>query len=336
MKLLKGLAIVLVGLFALLMIGGMFLPSTAQLERSIVIERPASVIFPLLNSYQRFNEWSPWFDLDPKAAYTYSGPQTGVGASMAWKGDDKVGTGKQTITASVPDSSLATDLDFGEMGIAKAEMKLAAEGAATRVTWTFATELGSNPINRYFGLLMDKFVGADYDRGLAKLKKLAETLPNVDLAGADIQIVEVSAKPILYVTASSTQDTAAIAQAYGQAYSQIGPVIAAAGVEQAGAPMGIDNYWDERGYGFDAAIPVSRNDIELAAPVQSGQSYAGRAVRVRHVGSYAGLEASQKQGAAYIEIYALKAHDRVYTEFVSDPGNTPEAELISDIYLPIE
>jgi hypothetical protein len=34
-----------------------------------------------------------------------------------------------------------------------------------------------NPIARYFGLLFHKMIGSDYERGLAKLKAVAEAGP---------------------------------------------------------------------------------------------------------------------------------------------------------------
>ncbi|MCP5474134.1 MAG: SRPBCC family protein [Rhodanobacteraceae bacterium] len=336
MKVLKGLFLGIIGLIVVLAIVGLFLPSSARVERSIVIDRPASLIFPVLNSFERFNEWSPWYGLDPAAEYSYSGPSSGVGARMDWKGNEAVGVGTQTITASEPDSRIATDLDFGEMGVAKVELKLTPEGQGTRVTWGFQTDFGYDLVGRYFGLLMDRFVGADYEKGLVQLKALVETFPNTDIAGADIELIDVAARPILYVTASSSQDLDAISKAYADAYGLILPLMNAAELVPTGPVLGIDNYWDDRGYGFDAAIPVARTDIELQAPVQAGQTYAGRAVRVRYVGAYAGLGDAQSKGEAYIAVHKLKAHDRVYTEFVSDPGDTPEDQLISVVYLPVE
>jgi hypothetical protein len=41
-------------------------------------------------------------------------------------------------------------------------------------TWTNEGEMGGNPINRWFGLMMDRMVGPDFEAGLANLKKLAE------------------------------------------------------------------------------------------------------------------------------------------------------------------
>ncbi|MGE4072037.1 MAG: SRPBCC family protein [Lysobacterales bacterium] len=336
MKVLKGLFIGIVGLIVILAIVGLFLPSTSRVERSIVIDRPASLVFPVLNSFERFNEWSPWFGLDPAAEYSYSGPSSGVGAKMEWKGNEAVGSGSQLITASKPDSQIDIDLEFSDFGVAKVGLKLEPQDKSTKVTWSYTADSGFDLIGRYFGLIVDRFVGADYEKGLAKLKALVETFPNTDIAGADIEVVEVTARPILYVTASSSQELDAISAAYADAYGKILPLMNAAELVPTGPVLGIDNYWDERGYGFDAAIPVERTDIELQAPVQAGQTYAGRAVRVRYVGAYAGLGEAQNKGEAYIAVHKLKAHDRVYIEFVSDPGDTPEDELISVVYLPVE
>ena len=43
----------------------------------------------------------------------------------------------------------------------------------TGVTWGFKTEL-KGAMERWFGLLFDRWIGADYEKGLAKLKALVE------------------------------------------------------------------------------------------------------------------------------------------------------------------
>ena len=53
-------------------------------------------------------------------------------------------------------------------------MALEPAGSATKVTWSNFGDLGGNPLVRYFGLVMDKMVGADFEAGLAGLKALAE------------------------------------------------------------------------------------------------------------------------------------------------------------------
>jgi hypothetical protein len=47
-------------------------------------------------------------------------------------------------------------------------------GGTTRVTWGFAADTGFNPVARYLGLVLERAIGPDYERGLAKLKAAAE------------------------------------------------------------------------------------------------------------------------------------------------------------------
>ncbi len=55
-----------------------------------------------------------------------------------------------------------------------ADVTLAADGAGTRVTWSMAGNMGSNPLMRWFALFGDRMVGPDFEAGLANLKALAE------------------------------------------------------------------------------------------------------------------------------------------------------------------
>ena len=177
MKLLKWLLAVLVLLGAVLFGGGLLLPADTHLERSIAIERPPTEVFATLDSFQRFNAWSPWFDLDPGAKYTYSGPVAGVGAKMTWVGNSAIGSGSQEIIGSVPGDRIVIALDFGGSQ-ATAGYRLVAEDGGTRVTWSMDSAHGYNPVNRWFGaFLLDSVVGKDYEKGLAKLKAVLESGP---------------------------------------------------------------------------------------------------------------------------------------------------------------
>lgn len=155
---------------------GLMLPAKVHLERTILIDATAARVFLLINNFQGFNEWSPWAALDPATQYEYSGPASGVGATMTWASDNpNVGKGSQTILASETDRHVRVSLQFGDMDSAIATYDLAAEGSGTRVTWGFDQEFGYNIILRYFGLMFDRWIGADYEKGLARLKSLAQS-----------------------------------------------------------------------------------------------------------------------------------------------------------------
>jgi len=139
-----------------------------------VINAPPEKVFALVSGYKRFIEWSPWAELDPKAVYTFEGPDSGVGAKMTWASNDPgVGAGSQAITEYVPNSRVGMALDFGAMGKSQAFWDLKPEGTGTSTTWGFKMKLESM-IDRWCGLMMERFLRPDYDRGLAKLKALAE------------------------------------------------------------------------------------------------------------------------------------------------------------------
>lgn len=177
MKLPKWLLWLTVGLGVLVVGGGLLCPATSHMERSTTIKRSPAEVFATLNSFQRFNEWSPWFVMDPTAKYTYAGPASGVGAKLAWVGNSAVGSGSQEIVGSVPDRRIVVALDFGGSQ-AKATYELAPAGDGTRVTWMLDSEHGYNPLNRLFGaLLLERMVGKDYESGLAKLKTVLESQP---------------------------------------------------------------------------------------------------------------------------------------------------------------
>ena len=173
-KLLKGIIWLIVILVVVFAAGGYLLPSEAVVQRSITINAPPDRVFAVVGHMKRFNQWSPWADLDPATKYTFEGPDSGVGQKMSWASDNSdVGVGSQTIVEAVENSSTVTELDLGQMGKARASINLAASGAGTAVTWGFKTTLNS-AMERWFGLLFDRWIGADYEKGLGRLKALVE------------------------------------------------------------------------------------------------------------------------------------------------------------------
>ncbi|WP_444910181.1 SRPBCC family protein [Microbulbifer sp. TRSA005] len=160
----------------LLLLAGYLFPREVSLERSIYIDKPPQTIFPYVNDYRKFNSWSPWRHIDPAMEYKYSGPETGVGATMSWHGENSnEGSGTQTIIASTPDSTVLNKLNFGDGSEASAEFRLMPQNGGTQVVWSFNTDTGGGPRERWMGLAIKKMVGESYEQGLAKLKQLMES-----------------------------------------------------------------------------------------------------------------------------------------------------------------
>ncbi len=173
MKLIRHVLIILAVAAAIFAGGGLLLPGEIHVKRSGVIQAAPSAVFPHLNSARQFNTWSPWAARDPQTQYAFTGSAEGVGNRMQWQ-SAKVGSGSLEIVESVPDQKVRYTLDFGEEGTAEAALTLAPEPGGTRVTWTMDSRLPYNPVARWMGLLLGRFVAADFDEGLQRLKNKVE------------------------------------------------------------------------------------------------------------------------------------------------------------------
>lgn len=342
MRVVKFLFVLLLILAAVVVGGGFLLSDTVHVERSIVIDRSPAHVFPVINDYKRFNDWSPWAAKDPNAKYTWSGPTTGVGAKLSWEGDPKtVGSGSQEITASVPDQRVDTALDFGEHGKAKSAFVLAPEGEGTKVTWGFDTSFEGNIIARWFGLMMDRMLAPDFEAGLANLKKLVETFPNKPIAGLHPESVDFAELDILYLSAETpVADPAAVGAQMGQLYGAISALMAANGLQQTAPPVALTNAFKDGLWSYDAGIPVDRTDIDLAADnpeqIKAGVTPSGKALRFVHTGPYAGLAEFSERVEAWLTVHGVVPRDRAIDQYVSDPGTTPEPELVTHLIFPID
>jgi uncharacterized protein YndB with AHSA1/START domain len=165
----------LIAAIALIIVGGSFLlPPQAVVSRSIEIAAPPDRVFAIVGDLRHFNEFSPWADLDPNITYTFEGPESGVGQKMNWTSENPdVGSGSQTIIRHEPPTFVETQLDFGIRGKPVSSFELVPSTSGTRVTWVFKSNLEGIPA-KWFGLMFDRWIGNDYEEGLAKLKDVAE------------------------------------------------------------------------------------------------------------------------------------------------------------------
>ncbi len=338
MGILKKVFFFLLALGALVIVAGFFLPKSVYLDRSVEIAAPLCTVQAQVDGFERFNQWSPWAKIDPNTEYSFAGPAYGVGAKMSWKSDHKkVGNGSQEIVES-SSGMVRAKLDFGPQGVADSFFKLEEIDAGTRIIWGFDTTFDSF-IDRYFGPLIGGMLGPVYEEGLASLKEVAEALPADDWCALEVEEIEAEEVLVAYVSGTSGQDSAEVGAALHAAYGQVMGFVAQRGLEMAGAPRAINDHWnEEQGYGFDAAIPIASEPSRPLAedsPVQITRTYAGPVVKIVHRGPYSDLEATHGKIGAYLAARGLEASDRSWEEFLSDPGSTPEEELLTHIYYPI-
>lgn len=148
------------------------LDRTFTVQRSTTISATPEEVYAQIADFRNWPHWSPWEDLDAQMVRTYSGADSGEGAEYAWDGDKKAGAGRMEICEAHPPHKIGIDLDFERPFPASNTIvfTIAPEDAVTRVTWSMSGPL-TLPM-RLFSLVrpMDKMVGPDFERGLARLK----------------------------------------------------------------------------------------------------------------------------------------------------------------------
>jgi hypothetical protein len=150
--------------------------SSFEVTRSTTIQADPARVRDLVNNFHEWTAWSPWEDLDPQLQRSYGGPSSGVGAHYAWKGNRKAGEGSMEITGSGPDR-IEIELAFLKpmRNTQQVEFVLTPNGAGTVVTWRMSGHHEGVMMNLFSKVVsMDKLIGKDFEKGLTRLKAVAE------------------------------------------------------------------------------------------------------------------------------------------------------------------
>lgn len=146
-------------------------------RRTAIAAEPAR-IHALIDNFHQWRLWSPWEDADPQLARTYTGPESGVGARYAWRGNRKAGAGTMEIKADA-EREIGVELTFEKPFKATnfVTFTLAPVAGGSEVTWKMTgTRSGMmGVLGKVFPI--DNLIGKDFDKGLARLKTIAESTP---------------------------------------------------------------------------------------------------------------------------------------------------------------
>lgn len=146
-----------------------------EVTRRRAIAADPARIHALIDDFRKWRLWSPWEDADPQLARTYTGPESGVGAHYAWRGNRKAGAGTMEIKADA-EREIGIELTFEKPFKATNFVTFTLEPTAT------GTEVAWKMTGTHSGLMgvlakvfpMDNLVGKDFEKGLARLQTIAE------------------------------------------------------------------------------------------------------------------------------------------------------------------
>jgi len=150
-------------------------PAAFEIRRTATIAAPAEVIFAQVNDLHRWSAWNPFEKADASMKLTYLGAAAGVGAGYHYVSEQS-GEGRMTVTESAPNQRVAVKAEFIKPFAATNQIEFTLAPAANGVAITWAMRGNNNFLGKAIGLFvnMDKMIGAQFEKGLADLKQVAE------------------------------------------------------------------------------------------------------------------------------------------------------------------
>ena len=307
-----------------------------DIKRSRVIKAPVEVVFENVNDFKNWENWSPWFEMDPTIVTSYPDTTSGVGASYSWKGKD--GSGSMKTISAIPNKEIIQQVDFNSDSKPEVYWNFTKVDLGTEVTWGMR---GKNSFGEKFYWLfkggIEKNIIPIYDRGLELLEKHIlkelekhsfETKGAVDYGGGFYLYQTVSCK---------IQD---IKQKMNEMFPIIEAYMAKNNIVASGKPFTLNHKWDEVNNTamFSACIPVKERVI-TTGDVLTGYLKPQKTFKTIFKGDY--KFANDAWEAAYNGLAAQGFSEIVGAEpfeiYTVGPRETANpAKWVTEIYIPIK
>lgn len=220
-----------------------------------------------------------------------------------------------------------------EQGTAFGGFNFKKEGEATVVTWYMDSDMGWNPIGRIFGLFMDGMLGPDFEKGLADIKKVSESMPKTAESSVKVEVVDVATQAAYTIKASVKMNE--IANKLGEIYGKIIGLLEKNKVEIVGPPFLITHKYTPEALEMEAGLPVA-NLGKSSGEINAIEIKAGKAATAIHYGAY---ETSEKTYLA-IEEWIKQNNKQIigspWEVYITDPGLEKDTtKWQTQIYFPI-
>jgi hypothetical protein len=329
---------------ALYGVGRFLLPNALEVTRTISVERPRAAVFAMVHDLRIAKEWSPFYARDPDADYGFSG-EPGPGQTMRWASNVReVGSGRMSIVSSADYEFVESILEIHERATLNMRIELTPGEDSTSVAWTVTAECAEGWINvpcRYMNLIMRGMIESELDSGLARLKTLAEQLPDVDFENLNPQFDRIEPQMFVYsVVETSANDLAEVNRAETIGVEQVRRFMAEYNLTQAGPLVRVVTDYDAStnrmsfrvGYPFSGPTPLT------VVGVQIGETPSGQAMHVLVEGSRAQIRTAYAQMNAYLQAHRIPQRENgLPWEVVHDPGS-PDGSTPTrlEIFMPLQ
>ena len=152
--------------------GATLLPSSFEISREVIVEKPVRTVHASLSDLSQWSKWDPWQTRESGAGLKVL-TQNESETKAVWLRDGQE-SGRITLKATTQETQLTIIIETPRVPQRTLLIQLQDLGGKTRVTWQVSGENGMYPLGNIFALQMEKYVGANYEDALKKLKQHLE------------------------------------------------------------------------------------------------------------------------------------------------------------------
>ncbi len=172
MRLIKGFILAIAGLFIVITLLSLLMPSRVMIVKTVVIHSKPAIVFNEIADLKKWKHWHPLFIQD-SSTMQISNQSSGVNAYAEWPSNGK--QNKLRIT-EVLTNQLKTSLSrAGENDINNIiSVSTLNDSNNVQVEWRVITKLKWYPWEKFSGIFVEKMTGPGYETALNNLKEFIE------------------------------------------------------------------------------------------------------------------------------------------------------------------
>ncbi len=171
MRMIKGVLFVLIGLFLIVTLMSLFIPSKVMTTRGMPVHASPEKILAKITDLKEWKTWHPVFMQDSNAKY--STPSAGMNASIEWATGGVVNSIR--VTGSSPSGIKFLLIRPGEIPVENIlSIEPLQDSTGYQVQWQALTKLKWYPWEKFAGIFTDKMTGPGYEAALISLRDVIE------------------------------------------------------------------------------------------------------------------------------------------------------------------
>jgi hypothetical protein len=171
MRLVKGFIFVFVGVFIVISLFSLLIPSKVVITKGVVVNNNGQKVFSEVSNLQNWQHWLPVFKTD--SVKLHFSPGNGLNSSCEWESGREIN--KLLIDSISADKVEVALLRPGENDVVNTiRIFPLADSNSVQVEWRAVTKLKWYPWQKFQGLFIEKMSGESYDAALNGLKAYVE------------------------------------------------------------------------------------------------------------------------------------------------------------------